>query len=365
MCPAVSMGKRRDVSQPSSQIDITEEDFAKESSSSAHKKHKKHKHKKHHKHKREHHDSSSPLHSPEPVLSSQPIMSDPSGKPQLKLKIKIGGQTLGTKSYDRVVSPRFSSEDEDDEDEDEDIEEAEDDDEDIEDIEDEQVDVVQDDEDEGERFTPWQDQTPPASNHGSPSENPDEEEAWLDALEAGQLDDYGEIKRVKDPSLLTARQRAMLHGMSAEEEKQLLQLPSGAKPAEMTVEMLEKKAEKAQKRRAQAHKKVEEHKKQTIARLLKKQDSKLKGIKAKSRREADKPRIRYVNNINRVTMSFPPGMQFPLDKQVAQPPKPVVLCGAAGCSNPKKYSCSKTGVPLCSLECYKKNLLVLPVTCAS
>ena len=57
-----------------------------------------------------------------------------------------------------------------------------------------------------------------------------------------------------------SRQRAMLHGMSAEEEKQLLQLPSGAKPLEMTEEMLEKKAEKAQKRRAQAHKKVEEHK---------------------------------------------------------------------------------------------------------
>ena len=49
-----------------------------------------------------------------------------------------------------------------------------------------------------------EDQTPPASQHGS--ENPDEDEAWLDALEAGQLDAYGEIKRVKDPSLLTARQ---------------------------------------------------------------------------------------------------------------------------------------------------------------
>ncbi|XP_038058261.1 INO80 complex subunit B-like isoform X3 [Patiria miniata] len=351
-----------------------------DSSSSSHKKHKKHKHhKKHHKHKRGHHDSSSPLRSPEPVLSSEPIMSDPSGKPQLKLKIKIGGQTLGTKSYDKVISPRFSSEDEDeDEDEDDDMEEAdieeagdddeeeEEEEEDMEDVEAEQVEVVQDDEDEGERFTPWQDQTPPASIHGSPSENPDEEEAWLDALEAGQLDDYGEIKRDKDPSLLTARQRAMLHGMSAEEEKQLLQLPSGAKPPEMTVEMLEKKAEKAQKRRAQAHKKVEEHKKQTIARLLKKQDSKLKGMKARSRRGADSPRIRYVSNMHRVTLSFPLGMHYPLDKQVAQAPKPVVVCGAAGCSNPKKYSCSKTGIPLCSLECYKRNLVaVQPVTCAS
>lgn len=37
-------------------------------------------------------------------------------------------------------------------------------------------------------------------------------------------------------------------------------------------------------------------------------------------------------------------------------PKPVVLCGVAGCENPKRYSCSKTRIPLCSLECYRKNL---------
>ena len=31
-------------------------------------------------------------------------------------------------------------------------------------------------------------------------------------------------------------------------------------------------------------------------------------------------------------------------------------CGVDSCQNAKKYSCSKTGVPLCSLECYKKNI---------
>ena len=39
-----------------------------------------------------------------------------------------------------------------------------------------------------------------------------------------------------------------------------------------------------------------------------------------------------------------------------RPPKPVVLCGVDGCSNPKKYACSKTNTPLCSLACYKKNM---------
>ena len=32
------------------------------------------------------------------------------------------------------------------------------------------------------------------------------------------------------------------------------------------------------------------------------------------------------------------------------------LCAADGCGNEKKYSCSKTGVPLCSLHCYKMNM---------
>lgn len=34
----------------------------------------------------------------------------------------------------------------------------------------------------------------------------DEEERWLDALEKGELDDNGELKKVVDESLLTARQ---------------------------------------------------------------------------------------------------------------------------------------------------------------
>ena len=34
----------------------------------------------------------------------------------------------------------------------------------------------------------------------------------------------------------------------------------------------------------------------------------------------------------------------------------IKLCGAPGCQNAKKYSCSKTGVPLCSLGCYKRNM---------
>ena len=33
-----------------------------------------------------------------------------------------------------------------------------------------------------------------------------EEEDWLDALEAGELDDFGRVKHEKDTSTMTARQ---------------------------------------------------------------------------------------------------------------------------------------------------------------
>lgn len=39
----------------------------------------------------------------------------------------------------------------------------------------------------------------------------DEEERWLDALEKGELDDNGELKKEIDESLLTARQVRRMH----------------------------------------------------------------------------------------------------------------------------------------------------------
>lgn len=40
----------------------------------------------------------------------------------------------------------------------------------------------------------------------------EEEERWLDALEKGELDDNGELKKEVDESLLTARQVRGKHG---------------------------------------------------------------------------------------------------------------------------------------------------------
>lgn len=39
-----------------------------------------------------------------------------------------------------------------------------------------------------------------------PAREDEEEERWLDALEKGELDDNGELKKEVDESLLTARQ---------------------------------------------------------------------------------------------------------------------------------------------------------------
>ena len=56
------------------------------------------------------------------------------------------------------------------------------------------------------------------------------------------------------------------------------------------------------------------------------------------------------------TFSLPIGASFPLSPQKEKEPPVAIQCGVPGCSNPKRYSCSKTIVPLCSLECYRTNL---------
>ena len=36
--------------------------------------------------------------------------------------------------------------------------------------------------------------------------NDNEEDSWLDAMEKGDLDNYGEIRKNRDPAIMTARQ---------------------------------------------------------------------------------------------------------------------------------------------------------------
>lgn len=189
-----------------------------------------------------------------------------------------------------------------------------------------------------------------------------DEERWLTAIESGKLEDVDEeLKKIKpkDPALMTARQRAMYdrtgEGTSSMSTPMLMSLPTGYKEKVMTAEAIQKAAIKSLKRKQLADEKREKDKKKTMERLLKKQDSKA-ARQSKSRVvKSSTPSIVYKQNIDITIMAFPEGFDFPLEsKKVVKLPRPVYC--SMGCGNLKKYSCSKTGVPLCSLDCYKSNI---------
>lgn len=156
------------------------------------------------------------------------------------------------------------------------------------------------------------------------------------------------------PSLsLSVLQKALLH---KQQSQPLLELPMGYKAKELTEEMLVKREERARKRRLQAAKKAEESKNQTIERLTKTSKAKVKTLRERKTKGGAVPTVCYRNTAHSITVSFPAGAAFPLLPSVAPALPPPALCGVSGCSNLKRYSCSRTGVPLCSLACYKKNL---------
>lgn len=189
-----------------------------------------------------------------------------------------------------------------------------------------------------------------------------DEERWLDALESGKLEEMDdELKKIKpkDPKLMTARQRAMYERGSDKDPnpatETLMSLPTGYKEKILTAEAIQKAALKSQKRKQQADEKREKDKKKTMERILKKQESKTqKNSNFRPNRNVTSL-VSYKQTIDLATLSFHPEIQSPIVGQKApRPPKPV-FC-AMDCGNLKKYSCSKTGVPLCSLECYRKNV---------
>lgn len=271
-----------------------------------HKKHKKHKHKKHKRKKGTDLDE-------EGSGCGSPGTSSEGAKPALKLKIRIGGQTLGEKSVIKSEIPDANSDES-------------------------------------------------TKDENSNESAIDEEEAWLVALESGRLEEVDEeLKKMKDPNLMTARQRALLESKSQKEKEESIPAPLPQFPqSEMTEEMIERRLNRAKKRKQQADEKREKDKQQTIERLLKKTDAKVKVAK-KLTKKVSQPKISYIANPTSAIVCLPPGFDYPLLPQSAPMIPETVLCGAEGCSNVKKYSCSRTGTPLCSLACYKRNLQLLAV----
>ncbi|XP_028174405.1 INO80 complex subunit B isoform X2 [Ostrinia nubilalis] len=202
---------------------------------------------------------------------------------------------------------------------------------------------------------------------GRDSGTSSEEERWLDAIKSGKLEEVDEeLKKIKpkDPKMMTARQRAMYERGTDKETSPggevLLALPSGYKEKVMTAEAIQKAALKSQKRKQLADEKREKDKKKTMDRLLKKQESKnLKNAQKGKPLKKLEPMIVYKNNNNEISLTLPPGIPFPIEAQPPIEAPAPIKCGIEGCPNVKKYNCSKSGIPLCSLECYKTNLMTL------
>ncbi|XP_046452342.1 INO80 complex subunit B-like [Daphnia pulex] len=199
------------------------------------------------------------------------------------------------------------------------------------------------------------------------------EEAWLKALESGKLEEVDdELKKIKNPKLMTVRQRALLErkGELQNEEiikEELVALPTGYKETVMTEELLKKKAIKSERRREVAAQKREKEKKRTIDRLLLKKESKLnKSCAASISASTSSASVSVPSHVSsytwkqtqdgEITFSVPIGAAFPLAPQSVKEPPARVNCGVQGCTNVKRYSCSKTAVPLCSIQCYRKNM---------
>ncbi|XP_020622333.1 INO80 complex subunit B-like [Orbicella faveolata] len=195
-------------------------------------------------------------------------------------------------------------------------------------------------------------------HHGDSDEQ--EEQKWLDALEKGELDDFGRVKQDKDVSMMTARQRAML-GHEIEGENQLLELPTEPRRKnEDTEEAQKRRKQRAKKRKQQMQKKIEENKTQTVKKLLDREATRSRKEEEKARkRKQEVPHIRYISNYTGFALSFSKGLEFPLQVQSTQgSPKPKPTCSAQGCNNLKKYSCSSNDLPVCSMACYKKVQLI-------
>ncbi|XP_025835642.1 INO80 complex subunit B-like [Agrilus planipennis] len=184
-----------------------------------------------------------------------------------------------------------------------------------------------------------------------------DEERWLTAIESGKLEDVDdELKKIKpkDPALMTARQRAM-YERGSDGADTLMSLPTGYKEKVMTAEAIQKAQIKSQKRKQLADEKREKDKKKTMERLLKKQESKAtKDAKPRKAKSLD-PAVIYQQNAFLTTISFPESIECPIKAVQYKKPRTPTYC-ITGCGNIKKYSCSKTGAPLCSLMCYKENI---------
>ncbi|CAH3192165.1 unnamed protein product [Porites evermanni] len=324
----LNMGKRKEIS----------EDDTRESSSTSPKKKHKRKHKKHKKkkdHGPEGYDEERKKEKSKDKNKSREKEKDvdKSGGRAVKLKIKLRGETVATTQMAKIVHVK---------------------------IPEPVITSGEEEEPEEENYQPsWQGSEkdePEVTEKPVDDSDDQEEQKWLDALEKGELDDFGRVKQDKDVSMMTARQRAML-GHEIEGENQLLELPTEPRRKnEDTEEAQKRRKQRAKKRKQQMQKKIEENKAQTVKKLLDREASRSRREEEKARRKKQEvPHIRYISNQSGFALSFSQGLDFPLQMQSSRGPvKTRPTCAAQGCKNLKKYACSGNNLPVCSIECYNK-----------
>ncbi len=204
----------------------------------------------------------------------------------------------------------------------------------------------------------------------------DEEEKWLDAVESGNLQAVdAELKSIRDPKLMTARQRAMVDRKNNDDFNDedsghmSLSYTSTKRPKSSQYvdeeENQKIKAMKIAKRKELEQEKREQDRLKTIERLLNKQETTTMktGLRhtlpsTNPMLDSSTPKIVYIQNLQGSTLTFPSSMKMPIKTLAPLKPPRAVKCAVKNCLNTKKYNCSKTGRPLCSLQCYKKNLLI-------
>lgn len=190
--------------------------------------------------------------------------------------------------------------------------------------------------------------TKPANKDNSGSSS--DEERWLE--------------KIKDPKMMTARQRAMYDRENVDKEfvvppEALVSLPTGYKEKVLTAEAIERAQVKSAKRKMLADEKREKDKRKTMDRLLKKQESKLNRVNKSRQLKPGVPIITYKSTREGCLLILPPDFNLQLGGGAPhtqdESEKKSPLCGVCQ-KESRRYDCSKTNVPLCSLQCYQENL---------
>ena len=137
---------------------------------------------------------------------------------------------------------------------------------------------------------------------------------------------------------------------------------------ELTEEEIAKKTEQARLRKLHAKKLIEDEKREAVERILNEDGRKLRErqkkqneeMKKKTKMEEEKMKINLTKIITKYTkdgkiyVRFPQGFLLPsVFNQTKKEIKQIPKCYVEGCNNLKKYTDPKTGLPYCSVNCFK------------